>query len=76
MSKAFKVIQNKGTNNDSFFLMVALQVKRNYGFSEVTDATADGQAYGLFTDKQFTDVKENDIIEISKAELEDFTPLD
>ena len=48
MSQTFKVIENKETSNNSFFLMVALQVKRNYGFSEVTDATADGQAYALF----------------------------
>jgi len=76
MSQTFKVIENKETSNESFFLMVALQVKRSFGFSEVTDATADGQAYALFTDKQFTDVKEGDIIEISKAELEVFSPLD
>ena len=73
--QAFKVIQNKVTNNDSFFLMVALQVKRNYGFSEVTDATADGQAYGLFTDKHLSDVKVGEIIELSKADLEVFSPL-
>ena len=74
MPKAFKVIQNKETNNDSFFLMVALQVT-NLSFTEV-DATADGQAYGLFTDKHLSDVKVDDIIELSKAELEVFSPLD
>jgi len=73
---AFKVIQNKETNNDSFFLMVALQVTRNYGFTKVKDATADGQAYGLFTDQHLSDVKVGDVIEISKAELEVFSPLD
>ena len=74
MSQTFKVIQNKETSNDSFFLMVALQVT-NLSFTEV-DATADGQAYGLFTDKHLSDVKVDEIIELSKADLEVFSPLD
>ena len=73
--QAFKVIQNKETNNDSFFLMVAIQTTKNFGFTKVKDATVDGQAYGLFTDQHLSDVKVGDIIEISKAELEDFTPI-
>ena len=71
----FKVIQNKATTNDSFFLMVAHQITRNFGFTSIEGATVDGQAYGLFTDQHLSDVQVGDIIEITKAELDNFTPI-